>query len=35
VKKSYHTINNQGKANEVKLAEFLSPYGQNIHAARL
>jgi len=28
VKKSYHTINKQGKANEYKLAEFLSRNGQ-------
>jgi len=28
VKKSYHTINKQGKANERKLAEFLSKNGQ-------
>jgi transposase-like protein len=28
VKKSYHTINKQGKANEEKLAEFLSKNGQ-------
>jgi transposase-like protein len=28
VKKRYHTINKQGKANEVKLAEFLSKNGQ-------
>jgi transposase-like protein len=28
VKKSYHTINKQGKANEQKLAEFLSRNGQ-------
>jgi putative transposase len=28
VKKSYHTINKQGKANEVKMAEFLSKNGQ-------
>jgi hypothetical protein len=25
VKKSYHTINKEGKANEQKLTEFLSP----------
>jgi len=28
VKRSYHTINKQGKANEKKLAEFLSKCGQ-------
>jgi hypothetical protein len=28
VKKSYHTINKQGKANEHKLSEFLSRNGQ-------
>jgi transposase-like protein len=28
VKKSYHTINKRGKANEVKLVEFLSHHGQ-------
>jgi putative transposase len=28
VKRSYHTINKQGKANEKKLAEFLSKGGQ-------
>jgi len=28
VKKSYHTINKQGKVNEQKLAEFLSKNGQ-------
>ena len=28
MKKSYHTINKQGKANEQKLAEFLSKNGQ-------
>ena len=28
MKKSYHTINKQGKANERKLAEFLSRNGQ-------
>jgi transposase-like protein len=28
VKKSYHTINNEGKANERKLAEFLARSGQ-------
>lgn len=28
MKKSYHTINKQGKANEHKLAEFLSRNGQ-------
>jgi transposase-like protein len=28
VKKSYHTINKQGKVNEQKLAEFLSRNGQ-------
>jgi len=28
VKKRYHTVNKQGKANEVKLAEFLSGNGQ-------
>jgi transposase-like protein len=28
VKKRYHTINKQGKVNEVKLAEFLSKNGQ-------
>jgi putative transposase len=28
VKRSYHTINKQGKANEKKLAEFLSKRGQ-------
>jgi hypothetical protein len=28
VKRSYHTINKQGKANENKLAEFLSKGGQ-------
>jgi hypothetical protein len=28
VKKSYQTINKQGKANEGKLAEFLSKNGQ-------
>ena len=28
MKKSYHTINKQGKANEVKLTEFLSHHGQ-------
>ena len=28
MKKSYHTINKQGKANEQKLAEFLSRSGQ-------
>jgi hypothetical protein len=28
VKKSYHTINKQGKANERLLAEFLSKNGQ-------
>lgn len=28
MKRSYHTINKQGKANEKKLAEFLSKGGQ-------
>ena len=28
MKRSYHTINKQGKANEKKLAEFLSKDGQ-------
>ena len=28
VKRSYHTIDKQGKANEKKLAEFLSKGGQ-------
>ena len=28
MKRSYHTINKQGKANEQKLAEFLSKDGQ-------
>lgn len=28
VKKSYHTINKQGKANEKQLAEYLSKSGQ-------
>jgi hypothetical protein len=28
VKRSYHTINKQGKANEKKLAEFLCKGGQ-------
>ena len=28
MKRSYHTINKQGKANENKLAEFLSKGGQ-------
>jgi hypothetical protein len=28
VKKSYHTVNKQGKVNEQKLAEFLSRSGQ-------
>ena len=28
MKRSYHTINKQGKANEKKLAEFLSKCGQ-------
>jgi hypothetical protein len=28
VKRSYHTINKQGKDNEKKLAEFLSKDGQ-------
>src|SRR5688572_20330762 len=30
VKKSYHTITKQGKANERKLAEFLSKNGQSL-----
>ena len=28
MKKRYHTINKQGKANQEKLAEFLSKNGQ-------
>ena len=28
MKKRYHTINKQGKANEVRLVEFLSKNGQ-------
>jgi hypothetical protein len=28
VKRNYHTINKQGKANEKKLTEFLSKGGQ-------
>ena len=28
MKKSYHTINRQGKANQGKLAEFVSKNGQ-------
>jgi hypothetical protein len=30
VKKSYHTIGKQGKANEQELAEFLSKNGQQL-----
>jgi putative transposase len=30
VKRNYHTLENQGKANERKLAEFLSKHGQQI-----
>jgi hypothetical protein len=30
VKRNYHTLENQGKANEQRLAEFLSKHGQQI-----
>jgi len=30
VKRNYHTLDNQGKANERRLAEFLSRNGQTL-----
>jgi len=30
VKRTYHTLNNQGKVNQRKLAEFLAQNGQQL-----
>ena len=30
MKRNYHTLNNQGKANEQRLAEFLTKNGQQL-----